>query len=293
MTTFANKSFSALSYAVHRPTYPPALYSTVLAYHQGPRTQHLDLGTGPGLIPRMLAAHFTRSLGTDPSSVMIGQAQKLTPTAQFPHVSFRVGTAEDMSSIPDRDVDLVTAGQAAHWFDYARAWPELARVVRPGGTLAFWGYKDHVFVNYPRATRMVDEFCYGEGKGQMGSYWEPGRFIVRGKLRAVVPPEWEWVDVQRVEYEPGTKGKGTGVGTAFVTGKMTVGGSMEYLRTFSAFHEWEKAHPGRKKRREGGEGDIVDELYDEIKKVEGWTEDLELEIEWGSALLMARRRETA
>ncbi len=32
-------------------------------------------------------------------------------------------------------MDAVVAGQAYHWFDAARARPEIARVLRPGGVL--------------------------------------------------------------------------------------------------------------------------------------------------------------
>lgn len=30
-----------------------------------------------------------------------------------------------------------TTGQAAHWFDHAKTWEQLARRVRPGGTVAY------------------------------------------------------------------------------------------------------------------------------------------------------------
>jgi len=41
----------------------------------------------------------------------------------------------------DRSVDLVVAGQAAHWFREPDASRELARVLRPGGTVAYlWKY---------------------------------------------------------------------------------------------------------------------------------------------------------
>lgn len=29
-------------------------------------------------------------------------------------------------------------GQAAHWFDYQKLWPSLARMLKPGGTVAMW-----------------------------------------------------------------------------------------------------------------------------------------------------------
>ena len=86
---------------------------------------------------------------------------------------------------------MVVAGQAAHWFDYGKVWPELSRTVRRGGTLAFWGYKDNVFVEHPAASKVLDRYCYGEGT--MGPYWEqPGRGILRDLYRVVVPPEGEW-----------------------------------------------------------------------------------------------------
>lgn len=30
------------------------------------------------------------------------------------------------------------AAQAAHWFDWGKLWPEAARVLKPGGSLASW-----------------------------------------------------------------------------------------------------------------------------------------------------------
>ena len=50
----------------------------------------------------------------------------------------RLASAEE-TGLPDASVDLVTAGQAFHWFDKERAVPEMARIVRPGGGVAvFW-----------------------------------------------------------------------------------------------------------------------------------------------------------
>ncbi|WP_211263129.1 methyltransferase domain-containing protein [Thioalkalivibrio nitratireducens] len=36
--------------------------------------------------------------------------------------------------------DLITVGQALHWFDFPAFYAEAARVLRPGGVLAAWGY---------------------------------------------------------------------------------------------------------------------------------------------------------
>ncbi|KAK4984724.1 trans-aconitate methyltransferase 1 [Elasticomyces elasticus] len=299
MATFAKATFSAASYATFRPTYPLSLYSAVLSYHQGARNLCIDLGCGHGIIARELAKHFTHVIGTDPSPGMIAQARSSTATPA--NVEFHQASAEDLSwctdeekgRVEDGSVDMVVAGQAAHWFDYPLLFKELSRVMRRGGTMAFWGYKDHVFVNFPRATQILGEYTYGTDRDLLGNYWsQPGRSIVQNKLRDIVPPVEEWEDVQRVEYEPGTEGARSGEGTMFLTKRMKVGECKEYIRTWSAYHGWKETYPDRKKRSAGGQGDVVDQMFDEIAKEdkEFGDEEKEVEVEWGSGLVMARKR---
>jgi SAM-dependent methyltransferase len=57
------------------------------------------------------------------------------PTA----VTVAAGSAE-ATGLPDECADIVTASQALHWFDPARALPEIARVLRPGGVFAAYDY---------------------------------------------------------------------------------------------------------------------------------------------------------
>jgi len=63
------------------------------------------------------------------------------------------------------------------------------------------------------------------------------------------------------------------------------------VRTWSSTHGWNEANPERKKRADGGEGDVVDEIWDEMVKVDPALEDdeLEIDVEWGTGLLMARK----
>lgn len=88
-----------------------------------------------------MAKRFERAVGTDPSAGMVKQAQQNSPREQFPNIEFRTASGESSPFIRDGEVDCVVAAQAAHWFDYAKLWPELRRLVRRGGTMAFWGYK--------------------------------------------------------------------------------------------------------------------------------------------------------
>jgi SAM-dependent methyltransferase len=60
----------------------------------------------------------------------------------LPEVDVRVGTAE-ATGLPEASTDLITVGQAWHWFDEPAAAAEAARVLRPGGTLAIiWNERD-------------------------------------------------------------------------------------------------------------------------------------------------------
>ena len=241
-----------------------------------------------------MSGSFSQVIGTDPSDGMIEQAQTSTSRAEYPNVTFRKSAAESLAFLEDESVDLVVAGQAAHWFDQIKLWPEMKRILRKGGTVAFWGYKDHVYVEYPKATKILDECCYGDNA--LGPYWtQPGRFIVQNKLRDLQPPVSDWDDIQRTEYEPGTEGPRSGEGTMFLNKRMKLGESMAYVRTWSSFSAWQDKFQ-KKKRDDGGEGDIVDDVFEEMRSAEpDWRRDgewkeKEVEIEWGSGLLLARRK---
>jgi trans-aconitate 3-methyltransferase len=235
-------------------------------------------------------------VGTDPSSGMVAQARAATPVGEFPNIGYKEAVAENLTGIEDGSVDMVVAGQAAHWFDYPRLWPELRRVLRPDGTMAFWGYTDHVFVDYPKATELLHRCCYSKDKEDLGHYWSfPGRAIVEGRLKDILPPEHDWSDITRIEYEPDTRGPRSGNGTIFLHKWMTIETCKEFVRTWSAYHGWQQAYPQQKPRVQGGQGDVVDRLFDQMVEAEAWKVDdpeFKFEMEWGTGLLMARRART-
>ncbi|KAL7272440.1 trans-aconitate methyltransferase 1 [Rhizina undulata] len=316
MATFADANFSHASYAEFRPTYHPDLYTRhILKYHHGGHKLLLDLGCGPGTVTRPLSAHFERTIGADTSQGMLATAEELTPSEEYPNVEYKLSPAEELSFLEeDGVVDLVVSAQAAHWFDYSRFWPEMTRVVRKGGTVAVWGYKDCVLVHWPLASKALAEWAYGKGPERLGDYWEqPGRSIVQGRMRAIDPPAEHWDDVQRWEYEPAfqvptqevlaeveelPEGQGRLVrkGDRLISKKLTLGKVEKYIRTWSCVHAWKRANPERVRVEDGGSGDVVDALFQEMRRVEGgiwgiedWRE-IEVELEWGHGVVCARRR---
>ncbi|KAI8628203.1 methyltransferase domain-containing protein [Xylariaceae sp. FL1651] len=305
MATFARPTFSAKAYAAFRPTYPAQLFRTVLGFHQlplapaaGSETTLLDLGCGHGLIARALSPHFQRVLAIDPSAGMVEQARRMTDDAK---ITFRQGRAEDLSPlVRPASVDMAVAGQAAHWFDYSVVWRELARALKPGGTVALWGYVDNVLMAAEPATAVMEKFVYGFGDAApgieaMGPYWEqPGRNILRNLLRSVQVPEDDWRDVTRLEHEPGKLDKED---VCWLRKTMKLGELEAYTRTFSCYSGWKDAHPEAKSRTEGGKGDVVDVMWDHmIDSVPEWKSmgerwrEAEVVSDWGTYIIMARRR---
>ena len=138
---------------------------------------------------RALAPRFTHATGVDPSEGMISTAKSMS--SESSNITYRTGTSTSLPFLSPESVDLVVAGQAAHWFPQPSSFHHLHRRVRSGGVIAFFGYGDCEFPDYPKATSIVNEYSCDETekRGRLGMYWsQPGRSIVQGLLREVVPP---------------------------------------------------------------------------------------------------------
>ncbi|MBI2425460.1 MAG: class I SAM-dependent methyltransferase [Candidatus Hydrogenedentes bacterium] len=92
-----------------------------------------DVGSGTGILSAVLLSHGNTVYGVEPNQEMREAAERLLGA----HGSFHsvAGSAED-TGLAAESVDLVTAGQAFHWFDRDRAHREFARILRPGGYVA-------------------------------------------------------------------------------------------------------------------------------------------------------------
>jgi len=101
------------------------------------RASLLDLAAGTGKLTRMFAPTRTVLTAVEPVAAMRAKLAEACP-----RVPCLEGTAEEIP-IADDSIDLVTCAQAFHWFDMAKALPEIARVAVPGGGLALvWNVRD-------------------------------------------------------------------------------------------------------------------------------------------------------
>ncbi|MBL9147125.1 MAG: class I SAM-dependent methyltransferase [Phycisphaerae bacterium] len=123
----------ASTYDRFRPTYPAAVFSTLLP-GLGASPLVADVGCGTGISSRLLRVAGARVIGIDPSQDMLRQARERSG-GDGPPIEFRQGTGE-ATGLADGSVDVVLAAQAFHWFDPPRALAEFHRILRPGGRAA-------------------------------------------------------------------------------------------------------------------------------------------------------------
>ena len=133
------------------------------------------------------------------------------------------------------------------------------------------------------------KYVYG-GPGSLGPYWEePGRSIVVSLYRDIHPPTTLFQDETR-HFFPRDNESGEREQILKLTGTMTFETMYLYAKTWSSYHGWRHAFPDRMTREEGGDGDILDEMFDELKEVTGWSETHEFDVEWKSGILLAKKR---
>jgi ubiquinone/menaquinone biosynthesis C-methylase UbiE len=136
----------------------------------GPGHRVLDLAAGTGKLTRQLLP-----LGSEVVAVEPGDEMRRTFERVLPEVEVLAGSAEAIP-LPDSSVDVVTVGQAFHWFRADEALAELHRVIRPGGGFAAlwndWDEEDplmHAVDLLVRSRRPEEEPTWRER-------YEPGLF---------------------------------------------------------------------------------------------------------------------
>ena len=143
---------AASAYERGRPEYPPQalrFLARLLALRSG-RTL-LELGSGTGKLSRGLVRFGAAIVAVEPSSAMRAEFELAVPG-----VLAISGTAERVP-LPDRFADGAVAAQAFHWFRPRPTARELARVVRPGGTVALlWNVRDRRMPLVRRLDAVVD-----------------------------------------------------------------------------------------------------------------------------------------
>ncbi|UOQ77954.1 class I SAM-dependent methyltransferase [Hymenobacter sp. 5516J-16] len=198
-------------YARYRIDYPAALYQWLLPRVPG-RERAWDCATGNGQVAVVLAGHFGQVEATDISAAQLAQAPAL------PNIRYQQAPAEH-PPFPAGGFDLVTVAQAVHWFDMAAFNEEVARVLRPGGVVAEWGY-GLVSIS-PELDPLIREF-YAR---TMRPYWDANRWHIDDEYTRLPFP------FARVEHARFT-----------VQRQWSAEWFLNYLRTWSSVVKYEQQH---------------------------------------------------
>jgi len=165
------------NYVRYRPGYPREVVELLIRECGLTKSSTVaDIASGTGIWTKLLLETGARVFGVEPNADMRQAGDKLLAgSANFISVA---GEAE-ATTLDDHSVDLVTAAQAAHWFDRRQARREFVRILKPGGWLVLiWNERetdataflrdyeqllltygtDYADVRHERTTDAVNEF---------------------------------------------------------------------------------------------------------------------------------------
>ncbi|MFN0013480.1 MAG: class I SAM-dependent methyltransferase [Saprospiraceae bacterium] len=204
-----NFSHRSADYAQFRPSYPAAFYDFVLAHCTGFDCAW-DCATGNGQVAVVLAEHFRQVEATDISE------NQLINAAFRPNIRYQMAAAEQ-SVFTENQFDLITVGQAAHWFRLDKFYTEVQRVLKHRGLLALFGYG---LLRIDAPTDTVVGHLYHD---ILGNDWDTERQLVDEAL-ATIPFPFQEIPLPEmvVEY------------------RWTADFLLGYLSTWSAVRHYEK-----------------------------------------------------
>ncbi|KAL3533639.1 hypothetical protein ACH5RR_007160 [Cinchona calisaya] len=169
-------------YSESRPDYPEELFQFIAS-----KTPHHDLvwdvGTGTGQAASSLAKIYKNVIATDTSQKQLDFAPKLS-NVRYQCTSAIMSDEELESNVAKRaTVDLVTVGQAIHWFDFPSFYRQVKWVLKkPHGVIAAWCYTT------PQVNEKVDflfqQFYFVNAR----PYWSPGRDLIVEKYVSIEFP---------------------------------------------------------------------------------------------------------
>lgn len=125
------------NYVRYRPGYPPEVLA-LLKKECGLTRETIvaDIASGTGLWTQRLLENGNPVLGVEPNADMRKAGEEFLRA--YPRFTSVSGSAE-ATTLPGHSVNMVTAAQAAHWFDRPCASREFVRILKPGGwTVLLW-----------------------------------------------------------------------------------------------------------------------------------------------------------
>ncbi|MEH6679777.1 MAG: class I SAM-dependent methyltransferase [Sediminicola sp.] len=156
-----NFSTNSDHYRDFRPGYPLGLFEFVYG-KLGAFENAWDCGCGNGQLTEILRKRFGQVFATDIS------ASQLDHAPRFINVQYSLQPAEN-TNFPNNHFDLITVGQAIHWFQFGEFYKEVRRTAKKGALLVIVGY-GKLSIN-----AQVDETINKLYSEILDGYWDPER----------------------------------------------------------------------------------------------------------------------
>ena len=153
-----------------------------------------DIGSGTGILSELFLENGNYVYGVEPNKEMRAIAEKtLADYSSFVSVN---GTAEN-TTIRTASIDIVTVGQALHWFDSELASTEFARILKLTGYLcALYNdrKKDSEFMK--AYDRIIQKYARDRAKVPDINHEYLSKFYNEGKYFKFLLPNHQTLDVE-------------------------------------------------------------------------------------------------
>ncbi len=107
--------------------------------------------------------------------------KQLSQAKPHPQIRYSVQLAEE-TTFADNSFSLITVAQALHWFNFEQFWPEVQRLLKPGGIFAAWSY------GFPELEPQLDVILQTQLLDLLKPYWAPQNQLAIDGYQTIVLP---------------------------------------------------------------------------------------------------------
>jgi ubiquinone/menaquinone biosynthesis C-methylase UbiE len=182
-------------YSKYRPRYPQAIISILESEISFDNEKVVaDIGSGTGLLAEVFLHNGNVVWCVEPNAEMRSAAEHNLDTYKNFHSAS--ATAEN-TTLESSSVDLVTVGQALHWFDPEKSKKEFSRILKLGGKVAI------VYNERKEQGGLMSEYeslvkSYAKDGAKVPEIDDPylERFFGLGKFKKFIVPNSQQLDLE-------------------------------------------------------------------------------------------------
>lgn len=169
-------------YVRYRPGYPPEVIA-LLRSECGltPDSVVADIASGTGIFTRLVLENGNCVFAVEPNSEMRAAGEQFLRS--YPNFASVAGSAE-ATNLTAGTIDIITAAQAAHWFDREKARTEFVRILKPcGWAVLIWNERKTDATAFLRDYEKLlltygtdyDEVRHERTTAEIGDFFAPSR----------------------------------------------------------------------------------------------------------------------